>query len=216
MNGRVLGVVGLLIFGTATCLRGEETLPPPPTWKDLTAQGFAPYHQLTVADFAVDDEAHPKNAFYIATSIQPRYHFTSKPYNGFAFAYVDRWMIFSGFNKKETSRKSAFKEMKAALPFAQALLDINEINARRLAALKEGELPSARGKSFEEVRTELARKLNEFLAVKYKENNAEMEAFAKATKNGADQKKVRALAAEIAQRLKDTPATTVPFRPAEF
>lgn len=180
------------------------------------AEGFVPHHQLTVADFPIDDKAHPKNGFYIATAIQPRYRFIIKPRGGFAFAYIEQWLVFSGLNKKETSRKSAFKQMKDALPFAQGLLDLNEINARRLAALQVGKLPSARGNSFEEAQTELGRKLKEFLDVKYRENNAEMEAFSKATKNGADLKKTRALAAEIAQRLKATPATTVQYRPPEF
>ena len=103
------------------------------------AEGFVPHHQLTVADFPIDDKAHPKNGFYIATAIQPRYRFIIKPRGGFAFAYIEQWLVFSGLNKKETSRKSAFKQMKDALPFAQALLDLNEINARRLAALQVGE-----------------------------------------------------------------------------
>ena len=106
--------------------------------------------------------------------------------------------------------------MKEGLPFAQALLNLSEINARRLAALKEGELPSARGNSFEEAQTELARKMKEFLDAKYRENNAEIEAFVKATKSGTNLKKTRELAAEIAQRLKATPPTTVPFRAPEF
>ena len=104
--------------------------------------------------------------------------------------------------------------MKAALPFAQALLDINEINARRLAALKEGELPSARGNSFEEVQTELARKLKEFLAAKFQENNAEMEAFGKATENG--RKKSPARSRPRSRSGLKKPATTVPFRAPEF
>ncbi len=209
-------VTASLLLAAFASAQETETPPPPPTWPELIAQGITPYHQLTVDDFAIDDQAHPKEAFHIETAIQPRYHFMIKPYNGFAFAYIDQWFVFSGFNKKATSRKSAFKEMKAALPFAQALLDLNEINARRIAALKEGELPSARGDNFEKAREELERKLKEFLDVRYHANQAEMEAFAKATKSGADRKKVRALAAEIAERLKATPATTVPFRPPEF
>jgi hypothetical protein len=216
MRSTFCGLVTVLALAALTCARGEETPPAPPTWKELMAQGFAPYHQLTVTDFPVDDAAYPKNAFHIGTAVQPRYRFIFKPYNGFAFAYVDQWLVFSGLNRKETSRKSAFKEMKAALPYAQALLDINETNARRLAALKEGELPSGRGNTFEEAQLELRRKLQAFLDAKYRENNVEMEAFAKATGHGANQKKMRELAAEIAKRLKATPATTVPFRPAEF
>lgn len=219
MRPKYRGLVAVMAFALASG-RGEEppapTPLPPPTWTDLMAQGVAPYHQLTVADFPVNDAAYPKDAFHIGTAIQPRYHFISKPRNGFAFAYVDRWMVFSGLNKKETSRKSTFKQMKGALPYAQALLDINEINARRLAALKEGELPSGRGNTFEEAQLELGRKLEEFLQAKYRENQAEMEAFAKASGYGANPKKMRELAAEIAKRLKATPATTVPFRPPEF
>ena len=216
MRAKFCGLVTMLALAAVAGARGEETPPAAPTWKDMMALGIAPYHQLTVEDFLVDDVAYPKNAFHIGTAIQPRYRFISKPYNGFAFAYVDRWLVFSGLSKKETSRKNAFKQMKEALPYAQALLDINEINARRLAALKEGELPSGRGNSFEEARLELGRKLQEFLDVKYRENQAEMEAFAKATANGTNQKKVRDLAAEIAKRLTATPATTVPFPAAEF
>ena len=140
MKSILQGLAMLLTLAMSTAAQDEKapapSPAPPPTWQDLIAQGFAPYHQLTVSDFPIDDKAHPKNAFYIATAIQPRYRFMVKPYNGFAFAYIEQWLVFSGLNKKETSRKSAFKQMKDALPFAQALLDINEINARRLAALQ--------------------------------------------------------------------------------
>jgi phosphoglycolate phosphatase-like HAD superfamily hydrolase len=101
--------------------------------------------------------------------------------------------------------------MQAALPYAQAILDINEIHARQIAALKPGELPSARGNTPEEARTQLTVKLKEFLAAKYKETDAEAEAFAKATDHGANKKKVRELATAIRKRLEATPATTVPF-----
>lgn len=101
--------------------------------------------------------------------------------------------------------------MKAELPYAQGLLDINEINARRLAALKPGELPSGRGVNFDEARADMEGKLKLFVEQKYKQNHSEMEAFAKATGNGANKKKVRELAADIRKRLEATPATTVPF-----
>ncbi len=181
----------------------------------MIAKGVVPYRQLKVDDFLVDDQAHPKNAFHIQTAIEPRYRFMLKPYSGFAYAYIDQWMVFSGLNQKETSRKSAFKTMKAELPYAQALLDINEIHARRLAALKPGELPNARGNTFEEAQTELNRKLKEFVEAQYKANQTEMEAFAKATGNGADKKKVRELAAEVRKRLGATLAAPVlPFTEA--
>jgi hypothetical protein len=101
--------------------------------------------------------------------------------------------------------------MKAALPYAQAFLDLNEIHSRQIAALKTGELPSARGNTAEEARTLLAAKLKEFLDAKYKAGDAEAKAFEKATDYGANKKKVRELAAGIRKRLEATPETTVPF-----
>jgi hypothetical protein len=188
----------------------------PPTWQDMLAAGIVPYRQLKVEDFAIDDAAHPKHGFYIKTAIEPRYHFILKPHtNGFVYAHVDQWMVFSGFNKKASSRKSKFKTMKEELPFAQGILDITEIHARRLAALKPGELPSGRGANFDEARADMEAKLKQFVDAKYAEHNAELESFAKATKNGADRKKVRQLAAEIRKRLDATPATTVPFGDAQ-
>jgi len=184
---------------------------PDPTWQDEMAKGMVPYRQLSVDDFPIKDAASSKHDFYIQGAIDPQYHFIIKLANGFQYAYIDRWAVFSGLDKLKTYRKSSFKGMKAGLPFAQAILDLNEICARRLAALKPGELPSARGNSFEEVQAELNRKVKEFVDAKYKESDAEIEAFAKATDNGAKEKKVRELAAEIKKRLQATPAATVPF-----
>lgn len=185
-----------------------------PTWQDAMAKGMVPYHQLTVDDFPINDKAHPDHNFYIQTVMAPQYHFITKPYNGFVYAAIDQWMVFSGLDKNETSRKSRFKTMKAALPYAQAILDINEIHARQIAALKPGELPQARGNTAEEARMELTVKLKEFLEAKYKESEAEAEAFMKATGRGTNKKKVRDLAAEIRKRLEATPPATVPFTEA--
>jgi hypothetical protein len=184
---------------------------PRPTWQDAMAKGMAPYHQLTVDDFPINNTAHPQNNFYINTATAPQYHFILKPYNGFVYAAIDEWMVFSGLDKNGTSRISRFKGMQAALPYAQAILDINEIHARQLAGLKPGELPSARGNTPEEARTLLTVKLKEFLAAKYNETHAEAETFMKATDHGANKKKVRELATAIKKRLDATPATTVPF-----
>jgi hypothetical protein len=184
---------------------------PRPTWQDAMAKGMVPYHQLTVDDFPVNNKVHPESNFFIRTATAPQYHIILKPYQGSVYAAIDEWMVFSGLDKIETSRKSRFKTMKAALPYAQAILDINEIHARQIATLKPGELPSARGNTVEEAQTQLTAKLKEFLAVKYKENEAEAEAFMKATGYNANKKKVRELAAAIRKRLEATPETTVPY-----
>lgn len=185
------------------------------TWQDEIAKGIVPYHQLTVDDFQIHNDAASKYAFHVQCAIDPQYRFMVKrAANGFFYGNIDQWMVFSGLNKQQTYRKSSYKGMKASLPYAQAILDLNETNARQLAALKPGELPSVRGKNFEEVRADLNQKVKEFVNAKYKEADAEIEAFAKATANGAKEKKVRGLAAEIKKRLAATPNTTVPFSEA--
>jgi hypothetical protein len=189
----------------------QEESHPRPTWQDAMAKGIVPYHQLTVEDFPINNKAHPEADFYILTATAPQYHFILKPYNGFVFAAIDQWMVFSGLDKNGTSRKSRFKSMKEALPYAQAIFDINEIHARQIAALKPGELPGARGNTSDEARAQLVVKLKEFLEAKYKESHAEAEVFMKATRYNANKKKVRELAAEIRKRLEATPATTIPF-----
>jgi hypothetical protein len=206
--------LGISLFFAAAALAEEGAKFAMPTWQDEMAKGMVPYRQLTVEDFQINDAAASKHNFVIRGAIDPQYHFITKPANGFQYAYIDRWAVFSGLDELDTYRKSSFQGMKAALPYAQAILDLNEICARRLAALKPGELPSARGNSLEEAQTELKRNVTEFVKAKYKELEAETDAFAKATENGAKEKKVRELAAEIKKRLEATPATTVPFSEA--
>ena len=204
-------VVGAFAVTCSAFAQEKPAEPPLPTWRNMMALGIVPYRQLTLDDFPINDTAHPKEGFHVATAVRPHCHFMLKPRSGFVYAYIDQWMIFSGLNKKETSRKSAYKMRKADLPYAQALLDINEIHARQLAALKPGELPSGRGGSSEEATRDLEGKLKPFVEQKYQEGQAEMDAFAKATDSGANKNKVRELAADIRKRLDSTPATTVPF-----
>ena len=211
---RLSSLVFALVLAVADNASGQDESRPKTTWQDELEKGMVPYHQLTVDDFQINDAAPSKHNFYVRGAIDPQYHFMVKPANGFYYAYIDRWAVFSGFDKLDSYRRSNFKGMKASLPFAQAILDLNEICARRLAALKPGELPSARGNTFEEAQAELRRKVTEFVNAYYKEGDAEIETFAKATENGAKEKKVRELAAEIKKRLAATPNTTVPFTKA--
>ncbi len=184
-------------------------------WPQLEGNGVVPYHQLTVDDFVVRESKDSRSAFFVRAAIEPRYYFMLKAYNGFVFAYVSIWQVYSGLNAKESWRQRDFKEMKAALPYAQALLDLNEINARKLAALKAGELPSARGDTQDEARAKLESSMLEFLQAKYAANQKEMDAFIEATEHGTNRQKTRKLAAAIKERLKNTPATTTPLAAPE-
>jgi hypothetical protein len=88
---------------------------------------------------------------------------------GIIYAYVKDCTVFSGFNKNLSGRKSKFRGMKDELPYAQALLDINELYARRLAALKPSEFPSASGATCPEVQRQLENRIEALCQVQLAE-----------------------------------------------
>jgi hypothetical protein len=188
----------------------NQSPPPMETWQDEIAKGFVPYHQLTVEDFKIDDQAHPESGYWVRPFMHPHWLYFVKRYGDWFYAYVDQWIVFSGLDKNETSRKSKFREMKRSLPFAQAYLDLYEIHSRQLGALKTGELPQGRGATPEEAKVVLQKNLDVFLKEKYQPLLSETEAFVKATNHGANQKKVLELAKEIRKRLDAIPLPIVP------
>jgi hypothetical protein len=184
----------------------EREVPPAPTWEDKIAKGFVPYRQLTVEDFKMDDQTPPESSFWVKPFIHPHWRYVRSWKDGWHYAYIFEWLVFSGLDKNESSRKSKFKQMKRSLPFAQALLDLNEIHSRPLAALLPGELPSGRGATQEEARVTLEKNLDAFLKQKFEPLRTETEAFAKATNRGANEKKVLELGKAIRKRLDAIPA----------
>ena len=208
-------------FGTLflTAAGTAQQLPPSPpsqpiTWKDEIARNFLPYHQLTASDFRIDDKAHPDMDLWIRTFTQPFYHYEVKQAaNGMIYTYVTEWTIFAGFDKNESCRSSKLRDMKAGLPYAQAMLDINEMYARKLAALKPGELPSGDGVTVEQARFRLDDRLTAFCRMKMDAALKETQSFAEKTKKGQNQRKVRELGAEIKRQLNATPPI-LPLLPA--
>ena len=180
-----------------------------PTWQDESAKGFVPYHQLKVEDFRIDDNAKAGSGFWVKPFLHPFWHFVFTRRDWY-YAYVDQWIVFSGLDNNESSRKSKFRDMEKWLPYAQAYLDLNEIHARQLAALKPGELPSGRGATPEEAASALKQNMDAFLQEKYKLLEADAAQFEKATNTGANTKKVRELAKAIRKRLDALPAPTGP------
>jgi hypothetical protein len=214
---RNLLVLAAGLFLSAVVAAENQNASRLPTWQDEIAKGFVPYRQLTVDDFPINDRAHPDAGFWVKGFIDPHYYFYLKPaHGGFVYAYVSEWIVFSGFDKNESSRKSSFHDMKAELPYAQAVIDIHELKARELAALKTGDLPSGRGESFGAAQADLKGKMKVFCEEKYEQVQAECDGFAKATGKGQDKKKVRELAAEIRKRLDAIPVVNAPgnTRPA--
>jgi hypothetical protein len=100
--------------------------------------------------------------------------------------------------------------MKQSLPHAQAWIDLNEICARQLAALKPGELPSGRGATPPEAAAALHQNLDVFLKEKYKLLTTEGDEFQKATNHGANLKKVNELGKAIRKRLDALPVPSGP------
>jgi hypothetical protein len=204
----------LVGFVRASSFAAEEHTPPSITsWDDAIKRGFLPYHQLTVDDFPVKDRPERDGGYNVKTFIEPRWQFYLKPYNGWIHAYVGQWLVFSGFDRNESWRNSKFHEMKAELPYAQAILDIAEIYGRELAALKEGELPQARGATQEEARAELEGKIKVFCNERYARAQAEIDKLAKETDRGAKRKKLQELSAAIRKRLEALPAAPAPSSP---
>jgi hypothetical protein len=153
-----------------------------PTKADEKLKGYLPYHQLTVDDFRVDDTAHLQVVYWIQPFVHYYYHLTMKTaFGGTIFAYVMDWTVSSGLDRNLTSRKSKFPQMKAELGYAQAILDINEIYARRLAALQPGELPRGTGKTVAEASRDLGQRLNELYLVQMFGAKKEMEDLQTAT-----------------------------------
>ena len=205
-----LNQLALALIANAAAFAQGEDKSRMPTWQDQIEKGFVPYHQVTADDFRIDDKTDPKMAYSIKPFINPRYHYLLTYNGGWHYAYLDQWIIFSGVDKNQSWRKSKFKEMERSLPHAQAWLDLNEIYARQLAALKPGELPSGRGATPPEAAEALHKNLGAFLKEKYRTLEAEGEQFQKATNHGANPKKVRELAKEIRKRLDALPAPTGP------
>ena len=135
-----------------------------PTLEEEKQKGYLPYHQLTVEDFPIDDKSHPGVAYWPKPFIHPRYNPNpTNPRPGAFFVYVADWSIYSGFDRNKSFRSSKFKGMKEALPYAQALLDINEITARKLAALQPTELPRGSGRTQAEATKDLENRLSEMV-----------------------------------------------------
>jgi hypothetical protein len=199
----LIGRVGSWLLLTVAALAQTENPPTElPTWNDEIAKGLLPYHQLTVEDFRVDDQVPSEAAFRVKGFIDPHYRLVLKAgHGGFVYAYIDQWIVFCGFDRNESWRKSSFRNMKLELPYAQTFIDITEIHGQHLAAIKTGQLPAGRGASADTAQADLAFKVRVMCAEVYGRVEAECDAFAQSTAFGRDKKKVRELSAGVKKRL---------------
>ena len=173
--------------------------------------GYLPYHQLRADDFPIKDNLSPEAAYWVQPFVHYYYNCISKmAQGGMIYAYVKDWTVFSGFNKNSSGRIRKFNTMKEELPYAQAILDINELYARRLAALQPGEFPSGSGTNWPAAVRQLENRVETVCAVQMSEMRKEAETLAKATNNGQNKKRLRELSAAIKKRLAQVEAATSP------
>jgi hypothetical protein len=211
-----ISVLCLPIAGSEFAAEPEPSHPAPnpalaPRWEDEIANGYLPYHQLTTNDFAIKENLDPQIGYVVQGFVHYYYTTLSKmAQSGIIYAYVKDWTVFSGFNKNLSGRRSKLHGMKDELIYAQAILDLNELYARRLAALEPGQFPSASGTTYPEAQRQLENRIEQMCNLQLGQMRKEGEALANATHNGQNKKRVRELAAAIKKRLDQLPPRASP------
>jgi hypothetical protein len=182
-----------------------------PRWEDEIMNGYLPYHQLTVDDFPLIDTLDAHATFSVQPFVHHYYNCMSKmAKGGMIYAYVKEWTVFSGFNKNLSGRRRQFRAMKDELPYAQAILDLNEIYARKMAALEPGEFPSGSGATWASAMRQLETGVETLCQRQLAETRREADTFVRATNNGQNKRRVRELSAAIKKRLAQAQAAITP------
>jgi hypothetical protein len=150
--------VFVLLLGAAFTSRGQA-LPEAPPWKEEMANGYFSYHRLAAADFPVNDRVKPEYGMYTRVVFHYWYNHRWTIQNGHVVDRVTKWLVWSGFDRNKSSRKSWFKLGNEALPHEQGHLDINELYSRRLAEMSLHMLPRGEGVDPKEASADLRQKL---------------------------------------------------------
>jgi hypothetical protein len=149
--------VFILLLGAAFTSRGQALHEAP--WKEEMANGYFPYHRLATPDFPVNDHVNPEYGMYTWMFFHYSYDHRWIIQNGHVVDRVTKWLVWSGFDRNKSSRKSWFKLSKEALPHEQGHLDINELYSRRLAEMSLDMLPRGEGADPKEASADLRRKV---------------------------------------------------------
>jgi len=117
-------------------------------------------------------------------------------------ARVTKWLVWSGFDRNKSSRKSWFKRSNEALPHEQGHLDINELYSRRLAEMSLDMLPRGEGTDPKEACADLRRKVEALADRVSEEEKREHDQYDAETSHGKDLSKQGEWSAAIQARLK--------------
>src|SRR5262249_49728380 len=110
-------------------------------------------------------------------------------------------LVWSGFDRNKSSRKSWFRLPKEALPHEQGHLDINELHSRRLARMSLDMLPHGIGADSMEASADLIRKIEALADRVSGEAKKEHDLYDVETAHGKDLSKQRESSAAIQARL---------------
>ena len=190
----------LLLLGVAFTSRGDA-LYEAPLWREEITNGYFPYHRLAAIDFPVNDHIDPEYGMYTSVFFHYWYEHRSIVRNGHAIDRVTKWLVWSGFDRNKSSRKSWFKLEKEALPHEQGHLDINELHSRRLAMMSLDMLPRGEGADPKEASADLRRKVEALADQVSGEEEKEHEQYDAETAHGKDFSKQREWSAAIQARL---------------
>jgi hypothetical protein len=192
--------VFILLLGAASISCGQALYEAPP-WKEEMAKGYFPYHRLAATDFPVNDHLNPEYGMYTRVFFHYWYNHRWSIQNGRVVDRVTNWLVWSGFDRNKSSRKSWFKLDNEALPHEQGHLDINELHSRRLAEMSLDVLPHGEGANPKEASADLSRKVEALATRASKEAEKEHDQYDAETAHGKNLSKQREWSAAIQARL---------------
>jgi hypothetical protein len=192
--------VFILLLGAAS-ISCTQALSEAPPWKEEMAKGYFPYHRLAATDFPVNDHLNPEYGMYTRVFFHYSYNHRWSIQNGRVVDRVTNWLVWSGFDRNKSSRKSWFKLGNEALPHEQGHLDINELHSRRLAEMSLDMLPHGEGANPKEASADLSRKVEALATRASKEAKKEHDQYDSETAHGKNLSKQREWSAAIQARL---------------
>jgi hypothetical protein len=189
----------ILLLGAASvcCTQALHEAP----WKEEMAKGYFPYHRLAATDFPVNDHLNPEYGVYTRVFFHYWYNHRWSIQNSLVVDRVTNWLVWSGFDRNKSSRKSWFKLGNQALRHEQGHLDINELHSRRLAELSLDMLPHGEGTDPKEASADLIRKVEALATRASKEAQKEHDQYDAETAYGKSLSKQREWSAAIQVRL---------------
>ena len=181
--------------------RADAVGNPPSSWTEEKAKGHFPYHRLVAADFQINDSVHPDNGMYTRGFYRFHYNDRCSDSSGHVVARITDWIVWSGFDRNKSSRKSWFKKVAETLAHEQGHLDLSELHSKAFAETPIDTLPIGEGASAKEAEADLQRKMTAFSDRITAQNQVEQDRYDAETNHGKNAVKQQEWSADIHTRL---------------